>query len=299
MKDFKALLRLFIGKEYVLTTNVLFIDFTGSHEGGLFLQQLIYWQNICGEGKYFAKSYDEWFTELRIKKRSLMTLKSKFENSGFIQTKVQKFAGTPTLHWKIDLEKVYEMLFLYIPNIQKGTIESAATTLSESAATTLSEVSKKHFPIHRIHSENTTKNKEREEKKTRTAKNEKKENEDLPSYVIHNNYRNPEGFAKIKEFAKGEVLQSLGQQVYKHCGINYTEHQLSSWIDFTIDTIKNVNIEKCQFTTRGEIICTDLAQHITNIALKQCREDKKLRLPVRTEAKPQPQQADIKDRFWD
>lgn len=103
----KELLSRLIGQQNTLTVNVLFIDFTGSHQKALFLSQLFYW---CSKKEWIAKTREEWFNEIRISEISIRRFTKEFEEKGFLKTKVKKFNGNPTKHYSLDFDVLIEQL---------------------------------------------------------------------------------------------------------------------------------------------------------------------------------------------
>ena len=111
MINIKNILSRLIGSENVLSNNILFIDFTGSHEKAQFLSQLFYWSSRTkNPDGWFAKKYSEWFSEIRIKEHSLRRFTKEFVNQGFIETKFKKWNNVPTLHYKLDQDLLIQAL---------------------------------------------------------------------------------------------------------------------------------------------------------------------------------------------
>lgn len=114
MKQIKTILSRLIGNENVLSNNVLFIDFTGSHEKAQLLSQMYYWSSRTKrKDGFFCKSYQEWFNEIRLKEHSVRRYVKQFKELGFLETKVCKFNGIPKLHYKINQDKLIEKLLTF------------------------------------------------------------------------------------------------------------------------------------------------------------------------------------------
>ena len=118
MESIRTVLRELIGTNNTLVTNVLFIDFTGSHAQALLLSQMWYWQERTPnpDTSYFAKSHVEWHSEIRIEQKSLQRAVTKFKEIGILETEVRKFAGTPTLHYRLNVNKVIDQLTAFCAN---------------------------------------------------------------------------------------------------------------------------------------------------------------------------------------
>lgn len=114
MKRVKELLSRLIGNENILSNNVLFIDFTGSHEKGQFLSQLFYWSTRSKrKDGWFAKKYEDWYTEIRLKDYSVRRYTKQFTEQGFLETKFKKFNNVPTIHYRLDEDKLIELLLTF------------------------------------------------------------------------------------------------------------------------------------------------------------------------------------------
>lgn len=125
----KDILSRVIGNDNILSNNILFIDFTGSHAKGQFLSQLFYWSSKAqGRDGWFAKSYDDWYGEIRVNEQSIRRYAKEFSQKGFLDTKVKKFKGVPTLHYRIDLDKLIHELCRYVDSTKKETPEAPAQT---------------------------------------------------------------------------------------------------------------------------------------------------------------------------
>lgn len=114
MKGIKQLLSRLVGNENTLSNNVLFIDFTGSHEKGQFLGQLWYWTGKAKKTNgWIAKTYDQWYEEIRVKEQTLRRASKQFKEMGFLETKFKKFNGIPTLHYRVDEDRLIEKLLSF------------------------------------------------------------------------------------------------------------------------------------------------------------------------------------------
>lgn len=131
----KDLLFELVGNGNILSNNVLFIDFVdGNHSKAQFLSQLFYWTGKSNrKDGYFAKSYAEWYEEIRVKKHSIKRYADEFIETGFLQTKVIKFNGYPTVHYKLDSDNLIQSLVTFCNNrkLQFATMESDTVQLSK------------------------------------------------------------------------------------------------------------------------------------------------------------------------
>lgn len=100
-----SLLAQFSGQGNTLTIPVPYVKLTGSIEGGLLLNQIVFWSDRTKmqEG-WFAKSYDEWETEIYLTRRTVSRLVGILRRIG-VETKIRRFNGSPTLHYRLDRQK--------------------------------------------------------------------------------------------------------------------------------------------------------------------------------------------------
>jgi hypothetical protein len=102
-----------------LTLHVMVVDFCNKDiEIALFLEQLLYWTPRSSNRGWVSKSAKEWYGEIRItqyaikKAMKLLHSGNGGKNPGkrpCISTKLKKFSGVPTTHYKIDMEKLTEL----------------------------------------------------------------------------------------------------------------------------------------------------------------------------------------------
>lgn len=128
------LLASFSGQENTLTIPRPYITITGSVEAGLLLNQIVYWSDRTKmDNGWFAKSYKEWEDEITLTKRQVSRLIPALQRIG-VETKVRRFNGSPTLHWRINKEKFSQSIAVLLnnPKQPKVTLESDKMSFSES-----------------------------------------------------------------------------------------------------------------------------------------------------------------------
>lgn len=83
------------------------IHFVGNTEKAVFLSQLIYWSD---KGKrsdgYIYKTKREWGAETGLSENQITRFTKIFAERGFLDTKLKKANGSPTIHYKIDIEQI-------------------------------------------------------------------------------------------------------------------------------------------------------------------------------------------------
>lgn len=155
----KDLIASFFGQQNVLTCMRPVAQKYGIIEG-IFISQLIYWSDRArmADG-WFAKSYEELGEETAITKKQSMRCRSFFEQKGIIETKVKKFNGTPTVHYRVKIDIFIDDLtgesdqkeYPEVPKgnfgkCQKGTLESYHRDLSSITKPTTEPTAKNTTP---------------------------------------------------------------------------------------------------------------------------------------------------------
>lgn len=107
--EISKVIRSMFGQSRQLVVHRTFIDWTGSVEGALFLGQLIYWSdNTTDPEGWFYKTTKDWITEISITKHSVKKHTKQFVDAGFLQVKLKKVAGAPVMHYRLDVDKLFE-----------------------------------------------------------------------------------------------------------------------------------------------------------------------------------------------
>lgn len=156
----------FFGQQNVLTVNVPLIDATGSIEAALFLSQLIYWSDRSTiAGGWVAKTYAEWYEELRLTKRQVFRISKRLQAAG-VETKVAKFAGLTPVHYRINRDTFYKWLEVRLleaesgkaehPEVTKRDFQKLQNVTSDSNEMSLLDVTKRSIPLTETTAETTT-----------------------------------------------------------------------------------------------------------------------------------------------
>ena len=113
------------GQDNHLTINRTFVQYMGTLEGGIFLQQLVFWSDKTQSADgFFYKSYVEWNEEVCLSEYSVRKQTKVLKEKGLVQTKLKKAEGSPTLHYKLDITGFLKDLESFLKNLR---IESEKT----------------------------------------------------------------------------------------------------------------------------------------------------------------------------
>ena len=98
----------------------IYVDIAGDLIAGLLLSQIIYWhlpskngqsklKSIRRDGHYWiAKSYADWWDEIRISQYQAKRALTILANTGIVEVKIFKFNGAPTAHVRLVFEAFME-----------------------------------------------------------------------------------------------------------------------------------------------------------------------------------------------
>lgn len=108
-----------VGQDNVLTVHRPYVVMLGGDAAAaLFLEQLIYWSDKGHRGDGFIyKSRKEWADELGLSPGVQRRVRNKLEQIGLIETKLHRADGAPTLHYRVDGNKLIEAL---VYSVQQG-----------------------------------------------------------------------------------------------------------------------------------------------------------------------------------
>ena len=103
----KNLIINFSGKDNVIPIPVIYIKLLEDYHVAAFLNQLVYWSDKTKRTDgYFYKTYKEWHEELRLSRYQIDKSIAKLKELGLIETALKKANGAPTLHYKLNTDKL-------------------------------------------------------------------------------------------------------------------------------------------------------------------------------------------------
>lgn len=99
------------GSENVVAVNSFFIEFMEGLEGGAFLSQIVYWSDRSTRNDgFFYKTNKDWKEELFLTPYSVKKYTDILVDKGFLEAVLKKANGAPTYHYKLDMDKLIEVL---------------------------------------------------------------------------------------------------------------------------------------------------------------------------------------------
>ena len=115
--DIKNVISTFSGTERHITVPRVYLEMLGDFNTAAFLNQLIFWSDKTKRSDgYFYKTYTEWNDELLLSEYQVRRSAKLLKEKGFIDTKLKKANGSPTLHYKVNMDKLSESILKKLKN---------------------------------------------------------------------------------------------------------------------------------------------------------------------------------------
>lgn len=135
--DMKNLIAVFFGQNNILTVPRILIDFTGSLESALMLNQLLYWNSRTDNpGQWIYKSHKDWNDELSFSRQTARTAIEKLKKKKLILTYIKKIKGVPVTHFKIDVSRFSADFIQFLHKEPKNEFGKGEINQSERAKST-------------------------------------------------------------------------------------------------------------------------------------------------------------------
>lgn len=107
----KEVIKKISGSQNVVAVNSFFIEFMEGLEGGAFLSQIVYWSDRSNrKDGFFYKTNKEWKDELFLTPYSVKKYTDILVGKGFLEAVLKKANGAPTYHYKLNMDKLIEVL---------------------------------------------------------------------------------------------------------------------------------------------------------------------------------------------
>jgi DnaD/phage-associated family protein len=136
------------GQENVITVHRPVVNFIGSLEAALFLEQMLYWTPRSKMGGWVAKSDKEWQAELCLTRYSVRSAAKTLSEKKLIDVQLKRFNNSPTNHYKVnwvELESQWTAWLEALSEIEQtdndcldsdSSLSEIAQTLTETTAET-------------------------------------------------------------------------------------------------------------------------------------------------------------------
>lgn len=142
MSNYKAmreLTRRLSGQENVFTVPRIYVQYTGDLTTAILLNQIVFYSDKSKrKDGFFYKTYEDWEQEICLTKRQVSYSTEKLRVLGIVETKIKKANGSPTVHYKLDYDKLVDSIVTkcHFPIEQNVTNENDNLSLSLTESTT-------------------------------------------------------------------------------------------------------------------------------------------------------------------
>ncbi|WP_454016124.1 conserved phage C-terminal domain-containing protein [Bacillus sp. Marseille-Q7846] len=127
------------GQENIVVVPKLFVKLTGDLTTAILLNQIVFYSDKSKRTDgFFYKTYKEWEEEICLTERQVRYSTKKLVNDGLVETALKKANGAPTVHYKLDYNKLVESILTLCQNqtLQSVGIHSDKTSQSLTENTT-------------------------------------------------------------------------------------------------------------------------------------------------------------------
>lgn len=145
-----------------------YIDICDDLVAGILLGQIVYWfmPNEHGKSKlrvwkdgesWLAKGRNDWWDEIRITAKQFDRAIKILEDKGFVETKKFKFNGAPTVHIKLNVEKVTEAVNSILTVGEDGFLPNGKIQIAETGKTlteTTTKITTNSVVVEKLENEN-------------------------------------------------------------------------------------------------------------------------------------------------
>lgn len=132
------------GQENIVVVPKLFIKLTGDLTTAVLLNQIVFYSDKSKRTDgYFYKSHKEWQEEICLTKRQVSYSTAKLKEMGLVDTKLMKANGAPTLHYKLDYDKLVDWIVTNCNNGKSQIVTMDSNNMSQSLTENTTETTTK------------------------------------------------------------------------------------------------------------------------------------------------------------
>lgn len=242
------------GQKRTINIPVLYLELLEDYNTAVILNQLIYWSDRSNRTDgYFFKSYKEWAEEVFLSQYQVKKAIDKLKKLDLVETKLKKSYGSPTLHYKVDMEEISKWIIKKLDNrISRNLINDYEETSYSLTKNTTENTT-----------ENTTQHTENNFKVNNSKPKDKKINDKDPVTkslsLIQENYFNQ--ITPIKLESLTTEIEKLGGNAFEiisvavdyttsnNKNLNYLTKVINNWAD---DNVKTVDDAKAKINGNSQ-----------------------------------------------
>ena len=147
--DMKLLIATYSGNERHITIPKIYLELTNDYPTAALLNQMIFWSDKTKRRDgFFYKTYKEWEEETFLSEYQVRRASNSLKELGFLETKLKKANGSPTLHYKLDMDALSESIVKKLKNRNQTNLRNDTEVSQESLTVddTVNDNSRKESP---------------------------------------------------------------------------------------------------------------------------------------------------------
>lgn len=145
----KLLIATYSGNERHITIPKIYLELTNDYPTAALLNQMIFWSDKTKRRDgFFYKTYKEWEEETFLSEYQVRRASNSLKELGFLETKLKKANGSPTLHYKLDMDVLSESIVKKLKNRNQTNLRNDTEVYEESLTVddTVNDNSRKDSP---------------------------------------------------------------------------------------------------------------------------------------------------------
>ena len=129
----KLLIATYSGNERHITIPKIYLEITNDYPTAALLNQMIFWSDKTKRRDgFFYKTYKEWEEETFLSEYQVRRASNSLKELGFLETKLKKANGSPTLHYKLDMDVLSESIVKKLKNRNQTNLRNDTEVSQES-----------------------------------------------------------------------------------------------------------------------------------------------------------------------
>lgn len=138
------------GQENIIVVPKLFVKLTGDLTTAILLNQIVFYSDKSKRTDgCFYKSHKEWEEEICLTKRQVSYSTAKLKEMGLVETKLMKANGAPTLHYKLDYDKLVQWIVTKCNNGKSQNVTIDSNNMSQSLTENTTEITTENTTLKR------------------------------------------------------------------------------------------------------------------------------------------------------
>lgn len=218
------------GQRKTINIPVLYLELLEDYNTAVMLNQLIYWSDRSSRTDgYFFKSYKEWNEELFLSQYQVKKAINKLKEIGLVETKLKKSYGSPTLHYKANMEEISKWIMKKLDKRKSRNLindyQKTSYSLTENTTKNTTDIKSINQPTNI----NTKKELPQQDSSNRNINNLENEYEYIISYFNQKTNKSFKATSKrTRELINGRLNEGYTLEDFKHVIDIKTEQWLNN-----------------------------------------------------------------------